>query len=182
MSAMKTRPYDPSAFSNRRFIISISVFVAGTILASFAASGFPNGRSAGTKSAARASRSPTAMHGVPAGGQNFWMQTNGPQGGDGIALTKNSIGHVFVGTQGGGVFRSTDNGESWAGVNNGLTATNVRALASSPVDHIFAGTFGGVFRSTDNGDHWVAINNGLEFPFVISSGHQLQWRHFRRHI
>jgi ligand-binding sensor domain-containing protein len=44
----------------------------------------------------------------------------------------------------------------------------VRALAVSPVDHIFAGTFGGVFRSTDNGDHWIAVNNGLEFPFVIS--------------
>src|SRR5205814_4855477 len=111
---MKTRPYDPSAFSNRRFVISVSVFVAGTILASFAASAFSNGRSAGTKSAARASRSPTATPGVPAGGQNFWMQTNGPQGGDGIALTTNSSGHVFVGTQGGGVFRSTDNGESWA--------------------------------------------------------------------
>ncbi|MGC1322845.1 MAG: hypothetical protein WA849_11735 [Candidatus Udaeobacter sp.] len=49
-----------------------------------------------------------------------------------------------------------------------LTATNVWALAISPVGHIFAGTFGGVFRSTDNGDHWIAVNNGLEFPFVIS--------------
>jgi hypothetical protein len=28
---------------------------------------------------------------------NFSMQTNGPQGGDGIALARNSIGHVFVG-------------------------------------------------------------------------------------
>ena len=105
---------------------------------------------------------------LPGSGQNFWMQTNGPQGGDGIALARNSIGHVFVGTQGGGVFRSIDNAETWTGINNGLTATNVRALAISPVDHIFAGTFGGVFRSTDNGDHWIAVNNGLEFPFVIS--------------
>lgn len=37
----------------------------------------------------------------------------------------------------------------------------MRALAISPVDHIFAGTFGGVFRSIDNGGHWSAVNNGL---------------------
>jgi hypothetical protein len=80
------------------------------------------------------------------------MQTNGPQGGDGIALARNSIGHVFVGTQGGNVFRSTDNRESWTEINSGLTATNVRALAISPVDHVFAGTFGGVSRSTGNGN------------------------------
>ena len=167
---MKTKLYHPDALSNRRFLISLSVFVAGTILAAFASTGSSNtaSRSPKSKSAAGVRRSPTAMRGLPASGQNFWTQTNGPQGGDGIALARNSIGHVFVGTQGGGVFRSTDNAETWTGINNGLTATNVRALAISPVDHIFAGTFGGVFRSTDNGDHWIAVNNGLEFPFVIS--------------
>ena len=36
--------------------------------------------------------------------QAFWAQTNGPQGGDGIALATNPSGHVFVGTQGGGMF------------------------------------------------------------------------------
>src|SRR4029453_5033289 len=120
------------------------------------------------KSASGVPQSPSATRGLPAGDQNFWLQTNGPQGGDGIALARNSVGHVFVGTQGGGVFRSIDNGESWTGINDGLTATNVRVLAISPVDHIFAGTFGGVFRSTDNGDHWIEVNNGLEFPFVLS--------------
>ena len=167
---MKTKLYHPDALSNRRFLISLSVFVAGTILAAFASTGSSNtaSRSPKSKSAAGVRRSPTAVRGLPTSGQNFWTQTNGPQGGDGIALARNSIGHVFVGTQGGGVFRSTDNAETWTGINNGLTATNVRALAISSADHIFAGTFGGVFRSTDNGDHWIAVNNGLEFPFVIS--------------
>ena len=148
---MKTKSYHPHAFSNRRFLISLSVFVAGTILAVFASSSLLNAanRSPRSKSAAGVPRSPMATRGLPAGSQNFWMQTNGPQGGDGIALASNSIDHLFVGTQGGGVFRSTDNAETWTGINDGLIATNVRALAISPVDHIFAGTFGGVFRSTD---------------------------------
>ena len=94
------------------------------------------------------------------------MQTNGPQGGDGIALARNSIGHVFVGTQGGGGFRSTDNGESWIEINNGLTATNVRALADQCERSHFAGTFaggsaGGIFRSGRDGDSLDAGNNGL---------------------
>ena len=167
---MKTKIFHPDAFFNRRFSISLSVFAAGIILAAFASSGFSNstGRLAGEEIHRRRSAIAYGNAWAPANGQNFWIQTNGPQGGDGIALARNSIGHIFVGTQGGGVFRSTDNAETWTGINNGLTATNVRALAISPTDHIFAGTFGGVFRSTDNGDHWIAVNNGLEFPFVIS--------------
>src|SRR5262245_57698647 len=146
---MKTKLYRPDAFSNRRFLISLSVLVAGTILTGLALSGSPNAaaRSPGTKSAAGVPRSPTAARGIPACDEHFCSETNGPQGGAGIALARNSIGNIFVGTQGGGVFRSIDNGESWTGINNGLTATNVRALAISSVDHVFAGTFGGVFRS-----------------------------------
>jgi len=127
---MKTKFYHPGAFSDRRFLITLSVVVAGTILAAFA-SGSSNAaaRSPGSKSAASVPRSAAAARALPAGGKNFWMQTNGPQGGEGIALARNSIGHVFVGTQGGGVFRSTDNAETWTGINNGLTDTNVRALA-----------------------------------------------------
>ena len=75
------------------------------------------------------------MRGLPASSQNFWTQTNGPQSGDGIALARNSIGHVFVGTQGGGVFCSIDNAETLRGINDGLTATNVRALPVSPAGH-----------------------------------------------
>src|SRR5215470_6597271 len=146
---MKTNRCHPSAFFNVRFVIGLSVFVTGAILA-FASSGFSNSASRSSSTRSGASRSSTATRALPAGGKNFWMQTNGPQGGDGIALARNSIGHVFVGIQGGGVFRSTDNAETWTGINNGLTATNVRALAVSPMDHVFAGTFGGVFRSTDN--------------------------------
>jgi len=127
---MKTKPYHPGAFSNRRFLINVSVFVAGTILAAFASTGFSHNasRSPGSKSVAGVPRSPVAVRGPAGSGQNFWAQTNGPQGGDGIALATNSSGHVFVGTQGGGVFRSRDNAETWTGINDGLTATNVRGL------------------------------------------------------
>src|ERR1043165_4599232 len=51
--------------------------------------------------------------GTAAAGDDFWVGTNGPPGADVIALAANGS-EVFAGTQGGGVFRSTDSGDSWA--------------------------------------------------------------------
>jgi len=71
------------------------------------------------------------------------------------------------------VFRSTDNGDDWNQINNGLPSTTVVAFGISDSGDIFAGTFAGVFRSTDNGDNWSEINTGLTDPnvtaFVIHS-------------
>jgi len=92
----------------------VSILVAGIIVAAFASSGFSSsaGRSPGRKSVIGVPRSSPTTRPLPVGGKNSWMQTNGPQGGEGIALARNSVGHVFVGTQGGGVFRSTDNAKT----------------------------------------------------------------------
>ena len=59
---------------------------------------------------------------------------------------------------GGGVFRSTDDGNTWIERNNGLIATDVRAIAINPSNDIFAGTYGmGMFRSSDSGQNWEKI-------------------------
>ncbi len=85
---------------------------------------------------------------------DFWQQTNGPLGGSVNSFTINSNADIFAGT-GGGVFRSTDNGDNWSAINTGLTNTRVLALAMNSNGDIFAGTRGGgVFRSSDNGDNW----------------------------
>jgi hypothetical protein len=56
---------------------------------------------------------------------------------------------LFAGTEGGGLFRSIDNGGNWAPLNTGLPNQSlVRALAVSANGYVFAGTIGtGVFRS-----------------------------------
>ena len=63
---------------------------------------------------------------------------------------------VFAGIYGDGVFRSTDNGENWTQVNNGLTATFVLSFTTNASEDVFAGTYfgGGVFRSSDTGETW----------------------------
>ena len=86
--------------------------------------------------------------------QNFWQQTNGPYGGGVSSLAIAPNGSVFAGSNGRGVFRTTDGGESWIQV--GLTDTYVSVLAISSSGTVFAGAnAGGVFRSTDNGRSWT---------------------------
>ena len=59
-----------------------------------------------------------------------------------ISLAINSNGDVFAGTfEGGGVYRSTDNGETWVEINHDDITVDVRALAINANGHIFAGTY-----------------------------------------
>jgi photosystem II stability/assembly factor-like uncharacterized protein len=109
---------------------------------------------------------------------DFWQSTNGPTGGWVTVLVVHpATQDVFAGTISGGVYRSTDNGNSWTAVNNGVTNFNVGAFAINSSGHIFASTFGGgVFRSMDNGESWAAVNTGLtnltvDALAINSSGH-----------
>jgi hypothetical protein len=67
---------------------------------------------------------------------------------------------IFAGTK-GGVFRSTNGGVNWTAVNNGLTKSEVLALAVQGAN-LFAGMQGGgVFRSTNRGDLWTPVDSGV---------------------
>jgi len=58
----------------------------------------------------------------------------------------------------GGVFKSTDAGQTWITLTVGLTDTNVTAIAFHPTDPLtmYAGTASGnVFISGDGGEHWA---------------------------
>ncbi|MBC2694336.1 MAG: hypothetical protein HF982_03475, partial [Desulfobacteraceae bacterium] len=74
---------------------------------------------------------------------------------------------IFVGTWGGGVFKSTEGGASWAEENNGITDMYITTLVTSPEydsdQTVFtASKDAGVFKSTDTGYTWIPVNNGLE--------------------
>lgn len=84
-----------------------------------------------------------------------------------IAL--NSRGHIFLGTQGQGLLRSTDNGATWLSISSGISDGEVRDVAIGPGGIIYAGTFtAGMFRSTDDGGTWISINAGLPEKDIAS--------------
>ena len=49
--------------------------------------------------------------------------------------------------KGGGMFRSTDSGDTWTEQNGGFTAFDVNSVVINPIGHIFAAATGGVSRS-----------------------------------
>ncbi|MGA9408552.1 MAG: PQQ-binding-like beta-propeller repeat protein, partial [Bacteroidota bacterium] len=94
-----------------------------------------------------------------------WVKTNGP----GASTTTYSLAvsgtNLFAGTEGGGIFLSSNNGISWTAVNTGLpSGTRIDALAINGIN-IFAGDGSGfqrgIYLSTNNGANWTAVNTGL---------------------
>jgi photosystem II stability/assembly factor-like uncharacterized protein len=64
----------------------------------------------------------------------------------------------------GGVFKSTNGGQSWTAVSAGLTIPSVLALAIDPSvpETLYAGTDGdGVFETANGGRSWTDFNAGL---------------------
>jgi len=62
----------------------------------------------------------------------------------------------------GGIFKTTNGGQSWIGMSNGLPDDNVDSLAVDPKNPstVYAATFAnGIFKTVDGGQSWV--NTGL---------------------
>lgn len=95
---------------------------------------------------------------APNSSQAQWVRATGGASGPWVQSLTSVDQGLFVGTNPGGLFRSTDNGNSWtpSGIDNWVTSL----VASG--SRLFAGPMGsGVYRSTDNGSTWTQINTGL---------------------
>jgi hypothetical protein len=59
-----------------------------------------------------------------------------------------------------GAFRTTDHGQTWSSIDNGLTDHLVDALWVDPsnADHVLAGTWGaGIFQTVNGGTSWTLV-------------------------
>jgi len=91
-----------------------------------------------------------------------WMQPTGTFGGvvETIVLASGTSHPLLAGSNGGGVFISTDNGMHWtATANIGLGNPHVHALLSQ-AGATLAGTDAGIFLSTNNGAIWLPASTG----------------------
>ena len=84
-------------------------------------------------------------------------------------ITASPTGSLLVGTSGGGIFKSADNGNSWVQKKNGLPNSQMQPIVVNQAGYIFAGSIARepytIFRSTDDGESW--INTG--FPYRVRS-------------
>ncbi len=91
----------------------------------------------------------------------------------GMRKGRRSIDGDFPARPSFGMYKSTDSGETWAEINNGLGTSfiNVHCIAVHPADPntVYIGTWkDGVFKTTNGGQSWVMKNNGLASTDVRS--------------
>jgi photosystem II stability/assembly factor-like uncharacterized protein len=97
------------------------------------------------------------------------VTVTGPGGGGSIptiAIAPTPPGIVYVGCDVGGVYKSTNDGESWVIKNKGLMNYDTRSIVIDPYNPsvVYVATTGGIFKSTDGGENWAAKRNG--FPDI----------------
>ena len=83
---------------------------------------------------------------------------------------------LYAGGVTGGVFKSTDGGESWKALNDLMPNINVNTLAQDPKNNnvIYAGTgerYGGfkgagIFKTEDAGANWTSLDNSSDIWYV----------------
>lgn len=99
-----------------------------------------------------------------------WQQTNGPLGGDVNAVIMTDTGTLIAGIRLGGLFRSTDGGQTWSHIEETSQApflfNGVWDMTKNSQGHLFAATNGGAYRSTDHGETWTAFHAGLTERFI----------------
>ena len=84
-----------------------------------------------------------------------------------IAVDPTNSQVVYVGSQSGGLRKSSNGGDSWSNVNIPLNNATVSSIVFDPVipSTMYVGAGNGVFRSTDSGTTWTALNN-FPLPFI----------------
>jgi len=93
-----------------------------------------------------------------------WGRTSGPVGGY-VYDFVSSGSNFYAGTP-GGVFITSDNGNSWIPVNNGIIPNDIYSLTASG-QYVFAGTKQGVFRTSNNGQSWAQVVNGFSSHYDV---------------
>ncbi len=95
-----------------------------------------------------------------------WSAPIGPGGGGWITTVTivNDAQHtVYVGCDVGGIYKSTDNGNSWQIKDNGLDIYFMHDIEADPTTPttLYLASRGGVYKTTDGGDHWIPKRNNF---------------------
>lgn len=91
-----------------------------------------------------------------------------------VAVDPGNADIAYAGTEGGGVFRTSDGGETWTPANGRdveLATASIAAIAVDPGDRrlLYAATQGvGLFRSTSGGDAWQRSDSGITTAFLLA--------------
>ncbi len=87
---------------------------------------------------------------------NSWIHLRGPYEGNIIRLVCDRQGNVYAAGQFSGVWRSTNSGQNWEQISNGLNWAFLSAFAVDSSGVVYAGSlFSGLFKTTNQGISWT---------------------------
>ena len=134
----------------------------------------------------------TLFAGTPADAAGIYKSTNGGQSWEPAAaglpvasLIRGQIAfgaYVFAGTEGDGIYRSSDHGNTWTktDANNGLLAQQLVFAFCAKDNALYAGAGNGIYKSTDGGTTFQRTLNGFPpninvtaYSLTVSSGNIL---------
>lgn len=101
-----------------------------------------------------------------------WIQITSGLGSNVRSTAIDAKGHLYAGSWGeydatSGIFRSTDNGDSWTPVKLGFKVNSHRNTVFNKEGHILVGSWGaGVWKSVDDGETWTQHLEGLGHVYV----------------
>jgi photosystem II stability/assembly factor-like uncharacterized protein len=84
------------------------------------------------------------------------------------SMSVDARGEVFLGSSYNGVYSSSDTGNSWSLLNNGLFDTYVMSTAADDSGNVILGTSSGVFRLADSVGSWNWFSDGLPRSYTTS--------------
>ncbi|MCD6162077.1 MAG: T9SS type A sorting domain-containing protein [candidate division Zixibacteria bacterium] len=120
---------------------------------------------------------------LPSDSSCLWKSTNGGQHWFDIAprplsyptITSVKVSHcdrneIYAASFRDGVFKSTDGGNNWQSINNGLNFKQITTIEiDSSSGTIYIGTYyDGIYRSTNSGESWQKISNNICSLGIIS--------------
>jgi len=106
---------------------------------------------------------------------NFWVQTNGPDGGSIRCFVKDSLNRWYIGTIGNGVYYTTNEGANWIISNQGITYGKINGLVLDSTNYLYVATERGLFRSTNSGVIWenIAFQTDVIYSIAVDANNSL---------
>ncbi len=98
-----------------------------------------------------------------------WVQSNSGMGNQSVGALISDGDSLYAGCT-FGIFKSTDEGDNWFAINNGLpSVVNLYAMARSGNFLIAGGDSPGIWLSSDNGADWFQTTNGVDSEEYVQS-------------